>query len=94
MLKANIVQRNGKSYVSVSNVTTNCNISNLEIDMKYHNTTPLLSNVINRMANANWRRFKGIIYGSMEKYVVDFIIRSIVAPILGEIACQDFYHMK
>lgn len=89
-IKANIVHRNGKDYLEISDVSSIYDISNIEIDLKYQNNIPLLNDIMKRIINANWRIFKDIIYSKLDKFIAK-IIKSFMAPLCVELALQDFF---
>lgn len=65
--KVSFVKRDGKSYVTVSEISTKCDAAHAEFDvMYYEHIPPLITNLIKKLVNSNWRLFKGIIYSRFE----------------------------
>lgn len=91
IIKVSIVSRNGKSHVTINDISTSCNALNVKIDMQYPNMAAVVTNTINRVVNANRRSFKDSMYTGFEGYAVD-ILKSILMPILDGVACQDFFN--
>lgn len=91
--KVSIVERDGKSYVTVSDVKTTCEPTHVEVDLMYQNTPPLVSKSIKKIINANWKPFQETIYSPFEKFALNQL-EDIYVPVLEKIACQDVYHMQ
>lgn len=86
--------RNGKDYLTISSFSTECNVSHVDIDIKYEKTAPLVNNMISRIANTNWKLFQRILYRSVEKHLTNLFTEMILMPILDQIACQDVIKMN
>lgn len=80
-LSTNIAHRNGRDYLDISDVYTSFDASYFHIDFKCQNSTPLLNDLVNRLANANWKICKLMIYISVDKYITE-IMNSMVEPII------------
>lgn len=91
--KVRIVKRNGRTYVTYSDVSTICDAQNVQINVNYHNVPPLINGLVTKAVNSNWRMFKEILHSSFEKYAMD-IVTKMVTPVIEEMACEDVYHMK
>lgn len=88
-LTTDIVHRNGRDYLELSDINTSFDASYFHIDFKCQNTTPLLNDIVNRLANANWKICKRMIYNSVDKYITE-IMKSVIQPIIVDLAVQDF----
>lgn len=93
IVRLGIVQRNGKSYIVINDVSTSCDASNIQIEVTYPNASTFMSNAVNRVVNGNWRLFKDVMYASFEKYCLDILLKKYLVPILNQVACQDFINM-
>lgn len=91
--RVSIVERDGKSYITVDDISTKCDAAHAEVDVMYQHVPPLLSNLVKNIVNTNWRLFKGIIYSRFEKYFLD-TVESMYTPVIEQIACEDVYHMQ
>lgn len=88
-----IIKRDGRSYVTYSDVFTTCDAQNVQINVKYRNIPPFINDLINRIINTNWRICKESIHRKFEEYAMN-IVDSMVKPVFAEMAFEDFCRMK
>lgn len=84
------VRRNGKDYYVVKSVKAHANVSQMKLNTKCKNIPGIIQDQLNNLLNANWKVLKAEMDSSLNKYIGD-IIRSILQPILNQVAVQDFY---
>lgn len=92
IVKTKFEKRNGKDYLTISDISTKCDAQHIKINLKYRNTATLINDIINRVANANWKMFKRTMDPSINKFVSQFV-KQMGTPMFNELAFQDFIHM-
>lgn len=84
------VRRNGKEYYVIKNVKTHLNVSRMKLNAKCKNLLGWINDAMNNLLNENWKILKAELDDSLDQYIGN-IIRSILQPILNQIAVKDFY---
>lgn len=85
-----IVERNGKNHLTIQNVNSHIELTNLHIDMKCKNLWGFINRKVNDVSNANWQLLKADLDPTLQIYV-NTIIREILVPMLDEISMQDMF---
>lgn len=62
----------------------------MKINLKCKNLYGWINDELNKVLNANWEILKAELDNSLDIYIGD-IIKSILQPILNEVAVQDFF---
>lgn len=84
------VQRSGKDYYVINSVKAHANVSQMKLNAKCKNIHGFVEDQLNNLLNQHWKALKAQMDNSLDKYIGD-IIRSILQPILNQVAVQDFY---
>lgn len=84
------VRRNGKDYYIIKSVQAHANVSRMKLKAKCKNIHGFIEDQLNNLLNEHWKVLKAEMDDSLNKYIGD-IIRSILQPILNQVAVQDFY---
>lgn len=84
------VRRNGKEYYQIKNVKAHSNVSRMNLNAKCNNVPIWINEAINRLLNENGKVLKAELDDSLNEYIGN-IIRSILQPILNQVAAKDFY---
>lgn len=84
------IRRNGKDYYNIKSVKAHANVSRMQINAKCKNINGFIENQLNNLLNEHWKVLKAEMDDSLNEYIGE-IIRTIVQPILNQVAVQDFY---
>lgn len=84
------VRRNGKEYYVIKNVQTHLNVSRMKINAKCKNILGWINDAMNNLLNDNWKILIAELDDSLNQYIGN-VIRSILQPILDNVAVKDFY---
>lgn len=84
------VRRNGKDYYQIKNIKAHSNVSRMTLKAKFNNVPGWINDAVNHQLNENWKTLKAELDDSLNEYIGN-IIRSILQPILNQVAVKDFY---
>lgn len=87
-----IVERNGKTHLTVKNVKVNFEVGHFSTHMHSKLLNPIINGLINKIMNTQWRGIYKEVRCEFEEYVGK-IIQSIVSLIVEKVAIQDFLHL-
>lgn len=62
----------------------------MKLQAKCNNIPGWIAGAMNKLLNDNWKILKNELDDSLDKYIGN-IIRSILQPILNQVAVKDFY---
>lgn len=91
IVDCDVIDHGGKQFVNIKNIHTR--VSSIgHYSMKYEssNTIPLITAMVNRIMNANWRIVFEDIKSQLE-YFVSEDIKAFLTPISKKIPIQEFY---
>lgn len=92
--KTRTVQRNGKDYLIISEISPASNslvsAADGKIEFKHDDAHPVINAFVNRVSNTNFQSFKGILDPCLDKFAGE-VIRVILAPIFDKMAIQDLF---
>lgn len=84
------VRRNDKDYYVIKDVKAHLSVSRMKLNTKCKNIPGWINGAMNNLLNEHWKILIAELNDSLDKYVGN-IIRSILQPILNQVAVQDFY---
>lgn len=88
------VQRNGKNYIIIKNLSVRNQVSNFKGYVEYVNAIEAaIYSLVNGVINASWRMFKPILDPTINRAIGEVLIE-IIEPIFNEISMQDFFNMN
>lgn len=87
--KIDVVQRNGKAYMIMSDASVTTHTAYFKIDFKYQNVNSAISSMVSGLANSNWKIIKALMDPNLNKFFGDIIQKSVIQPIFNENSILD-----
>lgn len=98
MLKIDVVQRNGKDYKIISDMSVKVDVTLLKMDLKYQNLPSTITGMVGSVVNSNWKAMKSLIDPTSNKFIRDMLRMSFLNPFSTKYSHQElfngFYHMN
>lgn len=98
LLKIDVVQRNGTDYMVVRDTSLTTDASHFNIIYQYQNVLPVVNSILGGVVNSNWKIVKSLIDPSLNRFIGDTLVKSVLQPIFDEFSLQDvandFFHMN
>lgn len=91
--KVDIVERNGKEYLTINQMSANFNAGNFKINIKYYNVASIITNMVSSVVNSNWRLLKLLGGSTINRFVSDILV-SILTPMMNEVSLQDIFNVN
>lgn len=92
--KTVIIQRDGKDYVTLSDLSVSNQVSNYRAYIHYdNNIASTIYSLVDGTINSNWRILKPMIDPTINRFIGE-ILEDVVTPIFNEIPLQDFFNMN
>lgn len=94
--KVDVVQRNGKDYLVISDTSLTIDISYFKIDYKYQNVPTAITSMVSGVVNLNWKTLKALIDPTLNRFIGVILQRLIPQLVfdkysIREIADEFFY---